>query len=464
MIPSFTHTSLHNNFKFLLFYVRDSVDVILLQTRLDGIIEPLLLAFFDFLNYLHPIKDRASFYLTPNHFLKRSNTQLLILMGTCTRYWYQGTIPPIGNCCCELTLSVLLYLKQQIVSAMKEFIGTFTVFFTVSFLHSSMASSSHLGSFASFFKHPTSRLIKSKVNRAIRPIYSSSNPLFIKRIRGGQRSDIDINTNLPKISIEKIDNTTIAKVDIPMNFAFSDVDGTLVHYPSENESTEGNDIIHLPPSSTGLKGVISAKTLKLCQILRHEQNVKLVLVSGMRTSTLLKRLPYLPKADAYAPEAGGRIFYPVTDLKDYSGTLVEPVHFNGASEEDVKAFGIVEDMDWREKLSQDQAAGGDGYIGDVMNTFLKVEQEEDNQVKPIKDRESSLWNFAKSLEAEGFVIDYKGYTCCFRVNRKQQDKEKISDDDFNKLSLRNVEKLGLASSVNLGCVDFYPIKSGKKNW
>jgi hypothetical protein len=86
---------------------------------------------------------------------------------------------------------------------------------------------------------------------------------------------------------------------------FSDLDGTLIHYPANmpnySESHSGNRILELPPSATGLKGVISSRTLSRCRDLR-KAGIKLVLVSGMRTSTLLKRLPYLPKADAYCTE------------------------------------------------------------------------------------------------------------------------------------------------------------------
>ena len=35
-----------------------------------------------------------------------------------------------------------------------------------------------------------------------------------------------------------------------------------------------------------------------------------VLITGARTATLLQRLPFLPSADAYVAENGGRIFYP----------------------------------------------------------------------------------------------------------------------------------------------------------
>lgn len=84
---------------------------------------------------------------------------------------------------------------------------------------------------------------------------------------------------------------------------FSDVDGTLVHYPQDVNALEveepNNRILKLPPSATGMQGIISFRTLAYCRDLRHEKDQKLVLISGMRTTTLLKRLPYLPRADAY---------------------------------------------------------------------------------------------------------------------------------------------------------------------
>lgn len=48
-------------------------------------------------------------------------------------------------------------------------------------------------------------------------------------------------------------------------------------------------------------GVISTATLRLFAALRL-LGVRLVLVSGARSSTLLQRLPYLPAADAYVCE------------------------------------------------------------------------------------------------------------------------------------------------------------------
>ena len=76
---------------------------------------------------------------------------------------------------------------------------------------------------------------------------------------------------------------------------FSDLDGTLIHYPDDTSELFSDDeierLVQLPESSTGMAGIISAETLRLCQEVRRN-DVKLVLVSGMRTSTLLKRLPY----------------------------------------------------------------------------------------------------------------------------------------------------------------------------
>lgn len=263
-----------------------------------------------------------------------------------------------------------------------------------------------------------------------------------------------------------IERDTVQEVHIPMkrkfvNIVFSDVDGTLVHYPaasgSVKENETGNRIIYLPASSTGLKGMISSKTLVLCQKLRRENHSKLVLVSGMRTSTLLTRLPYLPKADAYASEAGGRIFY-LVDNPDPTDAVITPVYFDGASEDDLKSFGLVEDESWRNKISNN-GAGSDGYVGDAMDVFLG----KCDQASPIElsQRRGQLWEFGKMLEQKGFIVDYKGYSNCFRVNLKQQTK--ISREDFHELESTDVSYMGLATSCNLGCIDFYPKSSGKKN-
>jgi hydroxymethylpyrimidine pyrophosphatase-like HAD family hydrolase len=58
-----------------------------------------------------------------------------------------------------------------------------------------------------------------------------------------------------------------------------------------------------------VQGVISARTLQQVAHLRRN-DIKFVIVTGARTSTLLQRLPHLPAADAFVSENGGRIWYP----------------------------------------------------------------------------------------------------------------------------------------------------------
>lgn len=234
---------------------------------------------------------------------------------------------------------------------------------------------------------------------------------------------------------------------------FSDLDGTLIHYP-DSIPDDNESLLKLPPSSTGLRGIVSSQTLKLTQELRR-QGKKFVLISGMRTTTLLNRLPYLPKADAYCSEAGGRIFYP-TDQMNEACFTIEPKSFQGATKEDLKPFGIVEDMDWRQQMEEYTGKFDmDGSSFQNIKSFVST---------PVEDRASSkLWNYARYLRKKGYVIDVKGYSSCFRLNKKHQ--KDMSDDDFYSLIDKEaLEKAGLATSVNLSCIDIYPAISGKKNW
>lgn len=278
--------------------------------------------------------------------------------------------------------------------------------------------------------------------------------------RGGAVDTVGLNR--PKISTR--DEMMETAEDLAI--VFSDIDGTLVHYPTtderqkgvQEESSDDNRILELPPSSTGMKGVISSKTLRQCQDIRR-QGVKLVLVSGMRSSTLLKRLPYLPRADAYCCEAGGRIFYPIhQQQEDAAGLTVTPASYDGARAQDLEAFRLVEDMDWRREMERIKAAGKDGFVSNELG--------DDNNQAPmsIADRDGTLWEFARRLLADGYVLDTKGYASCFRVNRNQQTPD-MSKEAFDALSDGAVAYPSeLSTSTNLGCVDFYPVASGKKNW
>jgi hypothetical protein len=233
---------------------------------------------------------------------------------------------------------------------------------------------------------------------------------------------------------------------------FSDVDGTLVHYPQKPpKGSKGNSVLKLPPSSTGMRGVISSKTLSLVQDIRRK-GTKVVLVSGMRTSTLLARLPFLPRADAYCTEAGGRIFYPVECGEN--GFVVTPQPYDGCTDADMVPFSLVEDLKWRAKM--EKVAGKYG---------LSIEElaKDPNNVPGLNERDGLLWDFARHLTSKGYVVDTTGYSTCFRVNQKHQTS--ISKTEFAALSNGQLEVWdGLGTSVNLACVDFYPAGSGKKNW
>eukprot|EP00531_Pseudo-nitzschia_arenysensis_P004155 CAMPEP_0116132338 /NCGR_PEP_ID=MMETSP0329-20121206/9491_1 /TAXON_ID=697910 /ORGANISM="Pseudo-nitzschia arenysensis, Strain B593" /LENGTH=477 /DNA_ID=CAMNT_0003626839 /DNA_START=52 /DNA_END=1482 /DNA_ORIENTATION=+ len=288
-----------------------------------------------------------------------------------------------------------------------------------------------------------------------------------------------------------------------IKIVFSDLDGTLIHYPpsqDENKHSKGKQLLEFPPSSTGLVGIISAKTLSLVDEIRNQNNVKFVLVSGMRTSTLLQRLPYLPRADAYCSENGGRIFYPIDasdETQDETKKIIRSIDRRGDDDDDNdggdddifwihpkrykhqgnaekggdphrnRPFAIREDKAWRKKMKE--AIGGDFF-----GSYSLQETFDDPAASsmPLNERDGLLWDFARDLMYQhDFVLDTKGYATCFRVNKKQQTSEAAKESSPSKISAflnsppwnEESKKESIASSVNLSCVDFYPSCSGKKN-
>jgi hypothetical protein len=303
------------------------------------------------------------------------------------------------------------------------------------------------------------------------------------KMTGGSSAATSANVSVNAETQAETENT-IANTDPhtkDIRILFSDVDGTLVHYhpatakhdkAAPEQQPRKNKMLKLPPSATGMRGIISSNTLAQTQQLRRS-GVKLVLISGMRTSTLLKRLPFLPKADAYCSEAGGRIFYPVTtttttttgekeDSCDIRATrdafLVTPQAYSGAQKEegDLTPFQIVEDLEWRQRM--EQTAGSFG------KTSLQEVAFHPDKVLAMHERDGLLWDFARDLTSKGYVLDTEGYSACFRVNLKQQ--KIVSPMEFQALLLGGncPPWPGIATSVNLANVDYYPQESGKKNW
>ena len=108
---------------------------------------------------------------------------------------------------------------------------------------------------------------------------------------------------------------------------FSDLDGTIVHFPAWFEE-HGSKIVsrdpeakhavarspsgeertcRLLPSSTMGDGLVSERTIELVAELR-ERGIIFVIVTAARKSTLFERHPLLPAADASVCETGSRIY------------------------------------------------------------------------------------------------------------------------------------------------------------
>jgi hypothetical protein len=255
-----------------------------------------------------------------------------------------------------------------------------------------------------------------------------------------------------------------------IRMVFSDVDGTLAHYPENLDNFNDDDFVKFPPSSTGMRGIISRETLTLCHKIRQTKvadpsisekdatSVKFAVVSGMRTTTLLQRLPYLPLADAYCSENGGRIFFPVSmsshELSMLSGNEKgkQPNEFyppreNAGEGGSKQMYRLQEDMEWRQMMSRENAAGPDGY-----------HSKSPALAKPVDSRRGVLWDFASDLLKRGWVLDYQGYATGFRVHMKKQVIPTL-DAEF----LKKEAPSSLSVTENLGSYDVYPSCCGKKN-
>jgi hypothetical protein len=311
-----------------------------------------------------------------------------------------------------------------------------------------------------------------------------------------------------------------------IRIVFSDLDGTLIHYPNNttaadskttsttttttNTTHNDNDdddaapektpmIITLPASSTGLTGTLTRETMALCRVIRRGRSsrgggggsCKLAFISGMRFNTLLSRIPYLPRADAYACDSGGRIFIAHDDHPNDDDNMVDDndhLHNNSSVERsnhddnDVddqmnnnssnrartsttrqrrrkrrkllkivpvdpldEPFYLTEDMAWRKRIAA--VVGSDGYVGHELLTSTFVTHHHNNEEEerttlptttspsplPLTERRGPLWTCANALlqhrspTMNTIRIDTTGYATCFRINR-QHNNGTVFDD------------------------------------
>eukprot|EP00177_Eucheuma_denticulatum_P005018 GFKZ01009140.1.p1 GENE.GFKZ01009140.1~~GFKZ01009140.1.p1 ORF type:complete len:315 (-),score=46.53 GFKZ01009140.1:488-1432(-) len=222
----------------------------------------------------------------------------------------------------------------------------------------------------------------------------------------------------------------------PVSVFFSDLDGTLVHYPKEissyctvtphgpssatityNDTNESRECTVLT-SKTGGDSYISNRTIELIAELRS-LGVVFVIITGARTSTYIKRRPFLPPADFEFFENGGR--------KLHNGVL-DPL--------------------WTDKF--------ESQVGPIANRTDLLPSLE----SPDK-RDGSLWCLYRHMVQEGWTVDAVDYTTNFRVDVGKTEGK--TDADLANVIAEECEKRGLASSFNLGKADFYPAGSGKAN-
>lgn len=213
---------------------------------------------------------------------------------------------------------------------------------------------------------------------------------------------------------------------------FSDLDGTLCHFPAwfeahgsriaSSEPEEKRAVVETPsgdrrkcrllPSSTMGAGCVSERTVELVQELRAK-GILFVVVTAARKSTLLERLPLLPSCDAACCETGSRVY-----LSD--GTL---------------------DVEWASRFE---------------HICGPIERELD-----VAERPEPLWQFYRLLQGrvQDLKCDSRSYYGCFRVNTQGS----AEVDEALRAIIEQELPAGISWAMNLGCYDFYPSESGKGN-
>lgn len=207
---------------------------------------------------------------------------------------------------------------------------------------------------------------------------------------------------------------------------FTDLDGTIVHYPDAGGGggVPTADLLTLPPSTTGMCGTISRATLAGLARLRSLPGWHLVIVSGARSSTLDRRLPYLPACDAVAAEGGGRLHW--AGRRAAAGTPV--------------LADLEEDMAWR---ATHVVAAGPPTQGEGT---------------PPAERVGELWDAYRALLGADWAPDAVAYTTAFRLPLPKDGSKGPAE-----LAAALAAHLppSLQATSNLGVADVLPSTSGK---
>jgi len=212
--------------------------------------------------------------------------------------------------------------------------------------------------------------------------------------------------------------------------AFSDLDGTLVHFSQwfeehgvrlaqevtddnptfaivEDSAGERRECRVLPKSTMGL-GYVSERTVQLVDSFRAK-GALFIVITAARKSTLLERLELLPACDVAVGECGTRIYY--------KGEL---------------------DTAWAARFED---------VSGPLETDL-----------PPEERTQPLWQLCQRMVAAGLSVDLRSYYGCFRVDVRGSKEHKDLVEGF-----RSSMDPRIDCSMNLGKYDFYPAMCGKGN-
>jgi len=221
----------------------------------------------------------------------------------------------------------------------------------------------------------------------------------------------------------------------PIKIIFSDLDGTLVHYPKHfsefvevvstkdghallrHKETKEERVCKVLKSLTGGDAYISHATIELVQKLR-DAGCLFVVITGSRSSTYSQRRKLLPKADFELFENGGRC------VRD----------------------GVV-DVEWSSIF--------DAQVGETKSHSQLL-----LDLPPAEERQGPLWDVYRDLTKQGWKTDARDYLTNFRVDvAKSEGKTAAEFEEYRK----RLDGLKLSCTFNLGKADIYPKMSGKAN-
>eukprot|EP00002_Diphylleia_rotans_P033642 TRINITY_DN7172_c0_g1_i1.p1 TRINITY_DN7172_c0_g1~~TRINITY_DN7172_c0_g1_i1.p1 ORF type:complete len:366 (+),score=57.11 TRINITY_DN7172_c0_g1_i1:81-1178(+) len=236
---------------------------------------------------------------------------------------------------------------------------------------------------------------------------------------------------------------------------FSDIDGTLAHFPAYMPSTsqisqkspftatytedEISIECNILPSTTSGPAYMPSAAIDIVRSLRAS-GIIFVLVTGARRRTLLERLRHLPDCDVAAAESGGRIYRFPAGVRSSLLTAAEHERFL--------------DRAWAQRLAP--------FCGELCEAQLPPGELSQAKQTPLAE-------LAQSLRMGGWSVDTSDYTTQIRI-RLETAKDPLSAVQCCDPIVRLHADLAVLAqkttpwwcvTQNLDKADIYPSCSGK---